>query len=450
MKTVALHNLGCKVNGYETDGMEQMLQQKGYKIVPFDQAADIYIINTCSVTNIADRKSRQMLHRARALNPDAVIVAVGCYVQTGLEQVRKDPAVDIAVGNNRKKDIVSLIEEYENRAAEGKAEQIIAVGDIASDSSFESMHLSAKGEHTRSYIKIQDGCSQFCTYCIIPYARGRIRSRSEDDILSEVHRLDEAGCREVVLTGIHISSYGIDTGEQKYWGESLISLIGRIADETGITRVRLGSLEPRLITPQFVNAAADQPVLCPHFHLSLQSGCDRTLRRMNRHYTAEEYAEGVRLLRAAYVHPAVTTDIIVGFPGETEEDYMVSKEFAQRMNFYEMHIFQYSRRKGTPAAVMPDQVPPEISAVRSADLIAMGREMSADFRRKEIGRHVEVLFEEKKRINGEIYDIGHTREYVMCAAQPGHDIQGQIARGIPDMMLDDETLRVDIGQTGCD
>ncbi len=444
MKTVALHNLGCKVNGYETDGMEQMLQQNGYKIVPFDEAADVYIINTCSVTNIADRKSRQMLHRARKLNPNAVVVAVGCYVQTGLEQIRTDPAVDIAIGNNRKKDIVSILGEYVRSRENGDTAQLLAVEDIGDDHIFESMHLSAKGEHTRSYIKIQDGCDQFCTYCIIPYARGRIRSRSEDDILSEVHSLDEAGCREVVLTGIHLSSYGIDREEQKYWGESLTSLIGRIENETGITRVRLGSLEPRLITPQFVNAAADLKILCPHFHLSLQSGCDSTLKRMNRHYTAEEYAGGVRLLRAAFTHPAITTDVIVGFPGETAEDYKVSKDFAQRMNFYEMHVFQYSRRKGTPAAEMPGQVMPEISAERSADLIAMGTDMSRNYREEEIGKQAEVLFEESRKINGRKYQTGHTREYVICAAESDTSLSGKIMTGVPDMFLEDDILRINL------
>jgi threonylcarbamoyladenosine tRNA methylthiotransferase MtaB len=441
MKTVSLHNLGCKVNGYETDGMEQMLQLNGYKVVPFDDKADVYIINTCSVTNIADRKSRQMLHRARALNPDAIVVAVGCYVQTGLTQLKADPEVDIAVGNNRKKDIVSLIDKYEEQRKAGNTSQLIAVEDIGEDHSFESMHLSEQGEHTRAYLKIQDGCNQFCTYCIIPYARGRIRSREADDVVEEAGRLCDAGCREIVLTGIHISSYGMDKGEQRYWGESLISLIDRIADETGITRIRLGSLEPRLISPEFVNAAADQPALCPHFHLALQSGCDRTLKRMNRHYTTDEFAQGVRLLRAAYVHPAITTDVIVGFPGETEEDYTVSKEFAHSMNFYEMHVFQYSRRKGTPAAEMPDQIPHDISARRSADLIAMGNEMSYLYRSEEIGKNVEVLFEEERMIGGKKYCVGHTREYVLCAAERSK-LAGQLIKGKPDGFLADDILHV--------
>lgn len=442
MKTVALHNLGCKVNGYETDGMEQMLQQNGYKVVPFDEKADVYIINTCSVTNIADRKSRQMLHRARQLNPGAIVVAAGCYVQTGLSQLKADPAVDIAIGNNRKKDIVEILERYEKQLAQGIKDQMIVVEDIDEDHSFESMQLLEKGEHTRSYLKIQDGCNQFCTYCIIPYARGRIRSREADDIIEEAGRLCKAGCREIVLTGIHISSYGMDKGEQRYWGESLISLIDRIADETGITRIRLGSLEPRLITPEFVNAAADQPALCPHFHLALQSGCNRTLKRMNRHYTTEEFAQGVRLLRAAYVHPAITTDVIVGFPGETEEDYNASKEFAQSMNFYEMHVFQYSRREGTPAATMPDQIPHNVSSVRSADMISMGDSMSLSYRKEEIGKNVEILFEENRIISGKKYCIGHTREYVICAAEEGKALPGQLIKGKPDVFLADDILHV--------
>lgn len=438
MKTVALHNLGCKVNGYETDGMEQKLQQNGYKVVPFDGKADIYIINTCSVTNIADRKSRQMLHRAKNLNPDAVVVAVGCYVQTGLDQLRIDPAVDIAVGNNRKKDIVSILAQYFENADKGIKEKLIAVEDISKDDSFESMGLSEKGEHTRAYLKIQDGCNQFCTYCIIPYARGRIRSRSADEIVEEAGRLCKAGCREIVLTGIHISSYGMDMGEQNYWGESLISLINRIADETGITRIRLGSLEPRLISPQFVNAAADQTALCSHFHLALQSGCDRTLKRMNRHYTTDEFAQGVRLLRAAYIHPAITTDVIVGFPGETDDDFLSSKEFAHKMDFYEMHVFQYSKRQGTPAAQMPDQIPHSISMKRSADMIAMGADMSHDYREEEIGKNVEVLFEEDRMIDGRKYCVGHTREYVLCASETARP--GQLVTGKPDSFLTDDIL----------
>ena len=345
MKNVALHNLGCKVNSYEMDVMQQRLQEKGYQIVPFDAKADIYIVNTCTVTNIADRKSRQMLHRAKAMNPDAVVVAVGCYVQTGGEQALKDDSIDLAIGNNKKKDLIPILEEYlEQREKDDASDDLetlhnTTVIDINKTCEYEEMTLKQTAEHTRAYIKIQDGCNQFCSYCIIPYARGRVRSRKAEDILNEIRGIVQAGYQEVVLTGIHISSYGIDfeeeawnqghsvevmQGEERhdYRGRSkLLDLVEQIHEIEGLKRIRLGSLEPRIITAENAAKLASLKKVCPHFHLSLQSGCNETLKRMNRHYTTGEYYDSVNLLRSVYDRPAITTDVIVGFPGETEEEF---------------------------------------------------------------------------------------------------------------------------------
>lgn len=429
MENVALYNLGCKVNSYEMEVMRQRLQEKGYGIVPFDERADVYIVNTCTVTNIADRKSRQMLHRARQLNPDAVVVAVGCYVQTGQEAVERDAAVDLVVGNNRKKDIVPILEEYLSKRRD-KTLGGTTVLDIAHTYEYEEMQLKRTAEHTRAYIKIQDGCNQFCSYCAIPYARGRVRSRREEDILREISGLVEAGYREVVLTGIHISSYGIDfttdgqgdasdgqNGRQpRYDGSSrLVELVERIHEIPGLDRIRLGSLEPRIVTPETAKRLAALPKLCPHFHLSLQSGCDTTLKRMNRHYTTGEYYKSVEALREAFREPAITTDVIVGFPGETEEEFARTVEFLEKVHFYEMHVFKYSRRAGTAAASMPDQVPETVKARRSAQLLAMVERQSAAFRRRYIGRTAQVLLEEERRIEGRTYCIGHTKDYVKVA-----------------------------------
>lgn len=438
MKNVALHNLGCKVNSYEIEVMQQMLQEKGYNIVPFDQVADIYIVNTCTVTNIADRKSRQMLHRAKQKNPDAIVVAVGCYVQTGKEAVEADPCIDLAIGNNRKKDLASILEAYleerEGRACcAGKTLHDTTVIDISHTYEYEEMTLRQTAEHTRAYIKIQDGCNQFCSYCVIPYARGRVRSRHAEDILKEITGMVAAGYREVVLTGIHISSYGIDFDETEwekgncvevrrsderrdYSGHSkLIDLVGRIHDIPGLDRIRLGSLEPRIVTEESAKRLAALPRLCPHFHLSLQSGCDETLRRMNRHYTTGEYFQSVEYLRAVFDHPAITTDVIVGFPGETEEEFARTKEFLERICFYEMHIFKYSRRGGTRAAVMPGQIPDPVKSARSNELLALEKRQSAEFRSRYIGKTAEVLLEETRVIDGRQYCLGHTRDYVKVA-----------------------------------
>lgn len=399
-KKAALHNLGCKVNAYETEAMQELLEDSGYEIVPFHEKADIYIINTCTVTNMADRKSRQMLHRARKMNPDAIVAACGCYVQEKPEEVAD--CVDIVIGNNRKKEIVHILEEYE-KGREGIRKDLV---DIGHTREYEDLHLSRTAEHTRAYIKVQDGCNQFCSYCIIPYARGRVRSRSMESVRGEVETLARNGYQEVVLTGIHLSSYGIDTGTD------LLSLIRTVHEVAGIKRIRLGSLEPRIITEEFAEAIAGLPKMCPHFHLSLQSGCTETLKRMNRRYTAEEYYEKCELLRKYFRNPALTTDVIVGFPGETEEEFKASRDFIDKVDFYETHVFKYSRREGTKAAAMPDQVPKEEKTRRSNILLDLSRKKQAAYEQRLLGTTQEVLIEEEIRRNGEIYQVGHTREYV--------------------------------------
>ena len=462
MKTIAFHNLGCKVNSYELDVMQQIMREKGFEIVPFDQKADIYVINTCTVTNIADRKSRQMLHRAKQKNPEAIVVAVGCYVQTDLEGALKDPAIDLVIGNNRKKDIAQILEEYfaerevsggqglskisgKQSAGEGadmSCAELKTLGgttvlDIAHEKAYEEMQLKTTAEHTRAYVKIQDGCNQFCSYCAIPLARGRVRSRKAEDIISEIRGIVAAGYLEIVLTGIHISSYGIDfarndakaaaeasaqggsaTTARDYRGEThLFDLIEKIHEVPGLKRIRVSSMEPRIVTPETAKRLAALPKVCPHFHLSLQSGCDATLKRMNRHYTAKQYLESVQALRDAYAPrvPAITTDVIVGFPGETEEEFETTQAFLQKVGFYEMHVFKYSKRKGTRAAVMPDQVPDPVKSERSDVLLALEREQSIAFRKNKLGQTAEVLFEEEKVIGGKPYLLGHTMDYVKVA-----------------------------------
>lgn len=446
MKSVALHNLGCKVNAYEIDVMQQMLQEKGYKIVSFDEQADIYIVNTCSVTNIADRKSRQMLHQAKKRNPDAIVVAVGCYVQTGTEAVLKDEGVDLCIGNNRKKDLISILEAYFEE--QDKTIHDTTVIDINHTAEYEEMTLTKTAEHTRAYIKIQDGCNQFCSYCIIPYARGRVRSRKMEDILAEVRGLVENGYQEIVFTGIHISSYGIDfsgetasNGMPKYTGKSkLLELIKEIHKIEGLKRIRLGSLEPRIISEEFATELSKLEKVCPHFHLSLQSGCNATLKRMNRHYSAEEYYEKVELLRRVYKNPAITTDVIVGFPGETEEEFKETEQFLEKICFYDMHVFKYSKRQGTPAATMANQVPDGVKQERSARLLDMERKQSKEFRTNKIGTVSEVLFEEAKVINGETYQIGHTAEYIKVAKKETKDLSNCLINGKITGFLEDDIL----------
>ena len=413
MKKAALHNLGCKVNAYETEAMQELLEKNGYEIVPFKEGADVYVVNTCTVTNIADRKSRQMLHKARKMNPDAIVVATGCYVQTENQEV--DDCIDIVIGNNKKKDIVEILKQYEEER--GRTTDLI---DIGHTKEYENLHLSRTGEHTRAYIKVQDGCNQFCSYCIIPYARGRVRSRAKEDVIEEVKTLAANGYKEVVLTGIHLSSYGVDIED------NLLSLILAVHEVDGIHRIRLGSLEPGIITEEFVRTISALPKVCPHFHLSLQSGCNATLRRMNRRYTAEEYAAKCQLLRKYFAHPALTTDVITGFPGETPEEFEESRAFVDSMDFYETHIFKYSRREGTKAAVMPDQVPEQIKAERSKVLIALSEEKQSRFEEELIGTTQEVLMEEAIEREDGIWQIGHTKEYVKIGYKTEKNLANQL------------------------
>lgn len=405
MKKAALHNLGCKVNAYETEAMQELLERAGYQIVPFHETADVYVINTCSVTNMADRKSRQMIHRARKKNPDAVIVAAGCYVQAQADAGNKDENIDIIIGNNKKKELVSLLEEYFMDAEKKQMEEVI---DINHTKEYEELHLSKTAEHTRAYLKVQDGCNQFCTYCIIPYARGRVRSRNKDEVVREVETLAAAGYQEVVLTGIHLSSYGVDMEEK----DDLLSLIQAVHAVEGIRRIRLGSLEPRIITETFAETLASMSKICPHFHLSLQSGCNATLKRMNRRYDAEEYLEKCQILRKYFGNPALTTDVIVGFPQETEEEFEESRTFVDKVDFYETHIFKYSKRQGTKAAIMPGQVSEQIKTVRSNIMLEMNSEKQRKYEESWIGKKVEVLFEELIEKDGESCVAGHTREYM--------------------------------------
>ena len=462
MRKVALHNLGCKVNSYELDVIGQKLEEKGYIIVPFDETADIYIINTCTVTNMADRKSRQMLHQAKKRNPEAIVVAVGCYVQTGMEQVLLDAGIDLAVGNNKKKDLVEILEAYlADKDGEGtfsKTMNDTSVIYINATFDYEEMQLTHTAEHTRAYIKVQDGCNQFCSYCIIPYARGRVRSRHLDSIRQEITGLAKAGYKEIVLTGIHISSYGIDfedeawaqgqcvdkpqVNERKdYSGASkLLDLIERIHDIEGIERIRIGSLEPRIVTAESAKRLAALSKLCPHFHLSLQSGCDETLKRMNRRYNTAQFKASVQALRDAFGNPAITTDVIVGFPAETEEEFAQTVNYLEEISLYEMHIFKYSMRKGTRAAAMKEQVLEAVKTRRSAVLLEMEARKSKEYRSQFVGSTVKVLFEENKEIKGRTYMIGHTREYVKVAVETSQNLTNQIWEVQIEAFLEDEIL----------
>lgn len=431
MKKAALHNLGCKVNAYETEAMQHLLEEAGYEIVPFTQKADVYVINTCSVTNMADRKSRQMLHKAKKNNPDSIVVAAGCYVQTSEKEVLNDLSVDIVIGNDRKHDLVRLLEEY---SLDSVNDTVDDINDGRHD--FEELFIDQTKEHTRAFIKVQDGCNQFCSYCIIPYARGRVRSRRFENVIAEVERLAANGFKEVVLTGIHLSSYGVDFEE----ATGLLELIQAVNAVKGIERIRLGSLEPKIVTEHFASELSKLDKICPHFHLSLQSGCDATLKRMNRKYTTKEYERGCELLRKYFVHPAITTDVIVGFPGETEEEFEQTKAYLEHIHFYEMHIFKYSKRKGTRAAVMPDQIDEQIKAVRSEKLIALGHDMSKEFRKFYIGKNEEVLFEEKAVIGDKEYFVGYTKEYVKVAKKTDENLENQIVSGRISGMLTDEIL----------
>ena len=409
-KKVALHNLGCKVNAYEVEAMQQLLEKAGYEIVPFTEGADVYLINTCTVTNIADRKSRQMLHKAKKMNPDAIVVAAGCYAQADTEKLKEDNAVDLILGNNQKTQIVEVLEEYEKEHS--KQVQVI---EINHTKEYEELSIEQTAEHVRAYIKVQDGCNQFCTYCIIPFARGRVRSRKIADVLREVETLASKGYKEVVLTGIHLSSYGVDFSKEER--ESLLSLIQAVSKVEGIQRIRLGSLEPRIITEEFLEGIVATGKVCPHFHLSLQSGCNKTLKNMNRRYSAQEYAEKCELIRKYYPAPALTTDVIVGFPMETEEDFEESYEFVKNIHFYETHIFKYSRRHGTKAAAMDGQLTEAVKAQRSEKLLELHNIRAKEYEEAMIGKTIELLLEEEIEEDGKMWYVGHSREYVRAVIE---------------------------------
>ncbi len=433
MRTAALHNLGCKVNAYETEAMQQLLEEAGYQIVPFEECADVYVINTCSVTNIADKKSRQMLHRAKNKNPEAVVVAAGCYVQSSSEELKRDLSVDVIIGNNKKQELVPILEEYFRNQDNG-----LHVIDIGQTKKYEDLRLTRIVDHTRAFLKVQDGCNQFCSYCIIPYTRGRVRSREVENVEAEVRSLAAAGYKEIVLTGIHLSSYGIDFSGDK--PVDLLGLIKHLHGIDGIERIRLGSLEPRIITEAFVRELASLEKFCPHFHLSLQSGCDETLKRMNRRYTTKEYAQGCELLRSVFDNPAITTDVIVGFPGETEDEFAQTKRFLEQTGLYEIHVFKYSRRAGTGADKMPNQVPEAVKSRRSEELLKMDKELSARYRRSFLGKMGWVLLEERKTVDGKEYMVGHTKEYVKAAVPFAEGLKNTMSEGMLSGMLTDEIL----------
>lgn len=433
MRKAAFHNLGCKVNSYETEAMQQLLEDAGYEIVPFREGADVYIINTCSVTNVADRKSRQMLHRAKKMNPSAAVVAVGCYVQAAGAELKKDEAVDLIVGNNQKKDLVQILDDY--FADHENSGEIL---DIGHSQEYEELHIRRIADHTRAFIKVQDGCNQFCSYCIIPYTRGRVRSRRPEDIEHEVRGIAEAGYKEIVLTGIHLSSYGVDFKDEQQ--ENLLTLIKRLDQIPGIERLRLGSLEPRIVTREFAKELARLRTICPHFHLSLQSGCDATLKRMNRRYNAAEYQACCEILREEFDNPAITTDVIVGFPGETEEEFAETERFLKAIHFYEMHVFKYSRRAGTRAADMPDQVPEGTKSVRSDILLALEKQQSLEYRGRFLGTEEEILLEEPIEIDGTKYMMGHTRQYVKGAVPYEEGLKNKTVKGIFTKALNEEVL----------
>ena len=512
-RTAAFCTLGCKVNQYETDAIRERFAAAGYEIADFNAPADVYIVNTCTVTNMADRKSRQMLHRAAKKNPGALVTAVGCYAQEAADQLAKDPLVDIVIGNNLKNQIVDIVSARlsardEAAAGDGMTDAAVMdsgdadhegsnlhVMDMMHEHTYEEMRVRKGSEHTRAFIKIQDGCNQFCSYCIIPFARGRVRSRRQEDILQEVRDLIAAGYREIVLTGIHISSYGLDfqrseagaadssasaligegaaepssPGQTKpdetdspaaleqdydpFAGSGLINLIEALSQLPGLDRIRLGSLEPRIITEDFLRRLSRIPQVCPHFHLSLQSGCEATLVRMNRHYTPALYLEKCQMIRRYFEQPAITTDVIVGFPGETEEEFAQTQAFLERVAFADMHIFKYSRREGTRAARMPHQVDPQIQTARSDRLLALAARMRADFVAACAGSEQEILIEEQVTVAGESYLTGHTRNYLRCllalpreSGRPSQEAASMINTIVPGRIreiYDDEFILAD-------
>ena len=442
-KTAAFLTLGCKVNSYETEAIRGMFEAAGYEIVDFKEVADVYVVNTCTVTNIADRKSRQMLHQARKRNPNAIIAAVGCYVQAKEEELLNDSSVDLVIGNNKKSEIIKLVENYMSEKDNKKM-----VVDIGNEREYEELPIVSGMERTRAFIKIQDGCNRFCSYCIIPYVRGRVRSRNEEDIIEEIRKLAGIGYKEFVLTGIHISSYGTDklNGEDSYKGIPLANLIKNISHIPGVERIRLGSLEPGIITETFVREISEVKQFCPHFHLSLQSGSDTVLMRMNRKYTSQEYEEKVNLIRKFFEIPAFTTDVIVGFPGETEEEFKETMDFVKRIGFSHIHVFKYSRREGTKAAKMPNQIPEAIKHQRSSELISVAKKMSMDYKTLFLGKIEKILFEEEIEIDGKIYQIGHNERYLKFALRSDENMINRIIRVKTERMLTDDLLLCSIQQ----
>ena len=440
MKKAALHNLGCKVNAYETEAMEELLKKDGFTIVDFNEEADVYVINTCSVTNIADRKSRQMIHKCKKLNPDACVVATGCYVQNFGKDIADELGADIILGNNKKNDLVIKVHEYFDKLDKNDG-PILDYFDINDGNvDYEDMLIEKDSEHTRAFVKVQDGCNQFCSYCIIPFARGRIRSRAIDDVVNEVTGLAKAGYKEVVITGIHLSSFG--TGTEF----GLADLLEAVQNIDGIERIRMGSLEPQIVTEDFAKRVSALSKMCPHFHLSLQSGCDSVLVRMNRKYSIEEYTKGVEILRKYFDNPAITTDIIVGFPGETEEEFDNTLNYVDFIKFAELHVFAYSKRAGTKAAKMPGQITNAAKKERSAKLISLGLEKTKEYRMSFIGKELDVLFEERQTIDGEEYFVGFSKEYIKCMIKADDkDLSNTILKvKATEITPDYEHLRVEI------
>lgn len=438
---VAFLTLGCKVNSYETEAMIGLFTEQGAEICAFEEKADVYVVNTCTVTGIADRKSRQMLHRAKKKNPSALVVAVGCYAQEAGEALLEDEAVDLVIGNNQKSRVATLVAEAVKKSSQEKPRA--ALENLSGESVYEALFVSDISEKTRAYIKIQDGCNQFCSYCIIPYVRGRIRSRAPEEVIREVETLTEKGYQEVVLTGIHLSSYGNETSSgNKLDGTKLAELILTLNALPKLRRIRLGSLEPRIVTREFVNQLKKAEKLCPHFHLSLQSGCDATLRRMNRKYTTEEYKEACDLLREAFDAPAITTDVIVGFPGETEEEFETTYHFLEEIAFAQMHIFRYSVRKGTRAAQMPEQVPEQVKAVRSERLLELEKRLRRTYLEGILTKEEEILTEDLIRIDGKTYRSGYGKRYIRYAMDANEVEENRIIIGSGEYLLNEDCIRL--------
>ena len=411
-KKIAFITLGCKVNLYDTEAMAELFTEKGYEVVDFEEYADVYLINTCTVTNLGDKKSRQMIRRAKRINPNSVVVATGCYAQVASEEVAKIEGINIVIGTKNRSEIVETVENYvdENGVVNN-------VSDIMGEKEFEPLQISRLTNRTRAYIKIQEGCNRYCTYCIIPYARGPIRSRKPEEVIEEVKKLAENGFKEVVLTGIHVASYGLDLGNI-----TLADIIEKVHSVDGIERIRFSSMEPLAIDNEFVARMSKLPKVCDHYHLSLQSGCNRTLKRMNRKYNAEQYAEACERLRNAFPNVAITTDIIVGFPDETEEDFKESLAFAKKMKLDKIHTFPYSPKKGTPAAKMKNQISGDVKSQRSKEMIALSDKMNIDFLNNNIGKTVPVLFEDME--NG--FWQGHTTNYIKVLVKSDENLNNKI------------------------